>query len=102
MGMKFIGKFNWLIDFKNKKIYIQKNKNLFESDANTDVNTYQVIILDEKLIIGFKNSKSIKYNLNDEIISVNNEKITLSNRCEMQKLLNTTLNWDEIEIEIKK
>lgn len=101
MGMKFISKFNWLIDFKNKKVYIQKNQNYFETKI-TQANNIQVIIINQKLIIGFKSKEVKNYNLGDEIISVNNKNITNENICEVHDLLNSNTNWDNLKIEMKK
>ncbi|OGS80765.1 MAG: hypothetical protein A3G95_07515 [Flavobacteria bacterium RIFCSPLOWO2_12_FULL_31_7] len=100
MGMKFINKFNWLLDFKNKKIYIQKNKNPFE-DKLTIPKDLQVLNLNGKLIIGFKSNKTKKFKINDEIISVNNIAINPENICEMQNLLNSTTNWEDLKIDAK-
>jgi hypothetical protein len=101
MGMKFISKFNWLLDFKNKKIYIQKNKNQFEKSAN-EFNNIQVLAINNELIIGFKSKTISNYKIADKIVSVNNKVITPENVCEIQNLLNSTSNWDEFKIEIKK
>lgn len=101
MGMKFISKFNWLLDFKNQKIYVQKNQNLFEKNSN-NINSIQSIVIENKLLIGFKSTSIIKFKINDEIISINNTPITSENICEMQNLLNSTKNWDQLNIEIKK
>lgn len=100
MGMKFLNKFNWLIDFKNKKIYFQRNKNNFELEKS-EAKQHQVLNLNNKLVIGFKSIEFAKYNLNDEIISVNNTKVTPENICEMQNLLNSTDNWEVLNLDIK-
>lgn len=101
MGMKFISKFNWIIDFKNKKVYIKKNKNNFESNAVQN-NSLQVAAINGELIIGFKNKSVQNFNIGDKIDSVNQEKVTSENICKMAELLNKTPDWNTLKIEIKK
>ena len=101
MGMKFISKFNWIIDFKNKKVYIQKNKNNFESNAVQN-NSLQVAAINGELIIGFKNKSVQNFNIGNKIDSVNQEKVTSENICKMMELLNKTTDWNTLKIEIKK
>lgn len=101
MGMKFISKFNWLLDFKNKKIYIQKNENQFDKIVN-EFNNLQAVTINNKLLVGFKSDTILNFKINEEIISVNNTLITAENICDMQNLLNSTTDWEELKIEVKK
>lgn len=104
VGIQFIKVFDWIIDYKNNDVLIRKNNNLVESENNK--NAFQFITsIDnetEKLVITAKQKNSTKFNLNDEIISIDNNAVTPENICEMQNLLNSTTNWDDLKIEIKK
>lgn len=101
MGMKFISKFNWIIDFQSKKIYIQKNKNNFETNSIQN-NPIQVAAINGELLIGYKNKSVQNFNIGDKIDSVNQEKVTSENICKKMELLNKTPDWNALEIEIKK
>lgn len=103
LGIKFIKKFNWIFDFKNNVIYFKK----INSNENNDIETIpykiQSIAINSKLFIGAKlSTDKSNFNINDEIISVNDKIITPENVCEFQNLLNSTANWEELKIGIKK
>ncbi|MBC5835235.1 hypothetical protein G6N05_14775 [Flavobacterium sp. F372] len=103
LGIKFIKKFNWIFDFKNNVVYFKKINNIENTDIEIPPFTIQSIAVNSKLLVGFKlNTDNNNFNINDEIISVNNNIITPENVCEMQNLLNSKPNWDELKIEIKK
>ena len=103
LGIEFIKNYNWIFDFKNSSVYYKRIKNQEKEVFEIPKIQIQSISINEKLFIGFKtNFYTGKYNINDEIISINNQLITSENICEMQNLLNSTSNWDEFKIEIKK
>lgn len=103
LGIKFIKKFNWIFDFKNNVVYFKKINNIENTDIEIPPFTIQSIAVNSKLLVGFKlNTDNNNFNINDEIISVNNNIITPENVCEMQNLLNSKPNWEELKIEIKK
>lgn len=101
VGIEFIKKYNWIFDFKNNIVYYKKIakevKDIFEKPK---INI-QSISLNNRLLVGFKtNFYNGNYNLNDQIISVNNQKVTPENICEMQTLLNSTQNWETLKLEV--
>lgn len=103
VGIEFIKNYNWIFDIKNGYVYYNK------SNTSKTQNTFEVpkvniqsIALSNKLLVGFKaNFYHGNLNINDQIISVNNQKVTPENICEMQKLLNTTQNWDTLQLEVQ-
>lgn len=102
IGINFIKGFDWIIDFYNNEVYLKKNNYEIESMLNNNTFQYKVSEKNSKLYITIKQKYLNNYLLNDEIISVNNNIVTLENICEMQNLLNSTSNWDQLKIEIKK
>lgn len=102
LGMSFIKGFDWIIDYKNNKVYIKKNSNIIENMFNKNLFSYQCAEKNSKLIICTKQKKLNKYNLGDEITAVNNDKITSANICEMQDLLNKSKDWTSLNIDISK
>lgn len=103
LGIKFIKKFNWIFDFKNNIVYFKKINNIENSNIEIPPFKIQSIAINSKLLVGLKlNTDISNFNINDEIISVDNKLVTQENICEMETLLNSTSNWDELKIEIKK
>ncbi len=100
LGIKFIKAFDWILDFKHKKIYFKKNKN--DIDNLFKIYNFLTSNVNNRLLIMVKEKSQTKYNLGDEITSVNNTKITPENICEMQDLLNKTEDWNTLNIEIKR
>ena len=102
VGILFIKCFDWIIDYKNNNVYLKKNKFEIKSENNKNAFQYSSSIdfIGKNLIISAKQKQLIKYNVNDQIISVNNQKVTPENICEMQTLLNTTQNWDTLQLEV--
>lgn len=101
VGYNFIKNYNWIIDFKNKKLYAKKisSSELKPDKINFENFNYKVVGVEDKLIIVSKKVTEKKHSLGDEIISVNNEKITPENICDMQKKLNETNDWETLKIE---
>lgn len=99
-GMSFIKGFDWIIDYKNNKVYSKRNDNQIENKFNKNLFSYQSAEKNGKLIICAKQKKLIKYNIGDEIIAVNNHKLNPDNICEMQDLLNKTEDWNSLQIEV--
>ena len=60
------------------------------------------MIVNNQLKIITKLKSETKYNINDQIIAVNYQKVTPQNICEMQSLLNETNDWNTLQIEILK
>ncbi len=100
IGIGFIKGFDWIIDYKNKKLFYKKNKNKIETEIKYKNHLYSCAV-NEKLLVALKNSNTNSdFNIEDEIIAVNSKKVTSGNICEMQDLLNRTINWDTLNLEI--
>ncbi len=96
LGIRFMRGFDWLFDFKNKKIYAKRNA-LQIPENFTNLYPYQVEASD-KLRISLKAIKAKSFRLGDEIVAVNGQKVTAENRCALQKLLNATPDWSQLEL----
>lgn len=101
LGLEFIKRFNWIIDFKNSKAYI-KVIDSKDSEKHLLPFSYLCNIEDDKLKICTKNISDSTYNLGDEIISIGNELISLNNICEKMNLLNKTEDWKQLNLLVKK
>ncbi|MEW5677401.1 retropepsin-like aspartic protease [Flavobacterium enshiense] len=102
VGYNFIKKYNWIIDFKNKKLYAKGNSNLksgLNEEALKAIGS-KAVEINGKLIIVYKNISQKIYSVGDEIIMVNDKKVTPENICEIQKILNES-NWETLSIETK-
>ncbi len=98
LGINFIKTFDWIIDFKNNKVFIRRNKNKLEGTFNRRVSYYAKAA--EKLTIVTKEASQTKYHIGDEITSVNGQKVTSENSCDMQDLLNKTEDWNTLQLEV--
>ncbi|MBU3680571.1 MAG: hypothetical protein FGM16_01375 [Flavobacterium sp.] len=96
LGIRFMRGFDWIFDFKNKKIYAKRN-GLQIPETYTNLFPYQTEASD-KLRISLKAVHAKSFRLGDEILAVNGQKVTAENRCEMQRLLNSTLDWGQLEL----
>jgi predicted aspartyl protease len=99
IGIEFMKGFNWIVDYSNSKIYIKRNSNSIESEFKKKI-SYSVIAESEKLRIAIKEKSQTKYQLGDQIISVNGKKVTPENNCEMQDFLNKTEDWNTLDLEV--
>ena len=99
IGIDFIKAFDWLIDYNNNKVYIKRNQNLIESMLNRKI-SYYAKVNQEKLLIVIKEKSQTQYQLGDQIISVNGQKVTTENQCELQDLLNKTDDWNSLQLEV--
>ena len=97
IGIDFIKAFDWLIDYNNNKIYVKRNQNSIESVFKRRV-MYYAKVKAEKLEIVVKEKSQTKFNLGDEIVSVNGQKVTAENQCELQDLLNRTEDWNSLQL----
>lgn len=101
IGMSFISKFNWIIDYKNKKVYVKPRKSTEEIEYKNKT-LYATMILKDKLIISTRNkTANPPYKLKSVIKSVNGELINNDNRCYYMNLLNTTSDWSKLNVEIE-
>ena len=99
IGVEFIKCFDWLIDYSNNKVYVKRNQNTTDSTFKRKV-TYYAGVIDGKLEVIVKEKSQTKFNLGDEIVSVNGQKVTAENQCELQDLLNKTEDWSSLQIEV--
>ena len=99
IGIDFIKAFDWLIDYNNNKIYVKRNQNSIESVFTRKV-MYYAKVKAEKLEIVVKEKSQTKFNLGDEIVSVNGQKVTKENQCELQDILNKTEDWNSLQLEV--
>ncbi|MGB6092469.1 MAG: hypothetical protein WBF83_01770 [Moheibacter sp.] len=100
LGLGFIKNFNWLIDYKNEKVYAQLISNSFSNKLQEK--PYKVLATEGELRFVKRKTDETEYGLNDVVLSVNSVKITPENICRFQKMLNESNNWDNLQIEIKK
>jgi hypothetical protein len=98
MGMAFIKGFNWIIDFRKKKVYILKNAMGLDTQS-IYLHDYNVVSKAGKLLIASRNIKSTKFKLGDTITAVNDKKVTPGNICEIENLLAKTADWQALKIE---
>lgn len=104
IGIQFISAFNWCLDFKNKKLYAKPIKELTTKKDIQSLNRDLpiVVAINDKLLIGAKNTRLRQYRLGDEIISVKDQAVTPDNICDFQNTLNTAQNWDQYNVVISK
>ena len=78
---------------------MKRNQNTTDSTFKRKV-TYYAGVIDGKLEVIVKEKSQTKFNLGDEIVSVNGQKVTTENQCELQDLLNKTEDWSSLQIEV--
>lgn len=102
IGLNFIKKFNWIVDYQNKKVYLKKrNYKADEISSKEYKQDYYVSVNDEdKLKIVLKKINKDKYAIGQEIISVNDTLINSENVCHYMNMLNKE-NWNDFKIEVK-
>ena len=98
VGLSFIKNFNWILDYKNKKVYYKQIKADFIKEVKPF--RYRVYNTDDTLSISVKLSSATAYNLGDQITSVNDVAVTTENICELQSLLNKTEDWNTLKLEV--
>ena len=85
MGMAFISQFDWIIDPKGK-VYAKKIKD--KQDKDYHINPYLVNVFDTVLRITSLPVGNIEYPLFAIVDSINGEKVSTNNICQMKDLLN--------------
>lgn len=98
IGIQFIKGFDWIIDYSKNKVYIRRNHLKIEEKFSRKVSYHARAA--EKLTIAVKEKKQTKYNLGDEIVSVNGQKVTAENSCELKDFLNKTADWDVLDLQV--
>jgi hypothetical protein len=98
VGMGFIKAFNWIIDSKNKKVYIRKNE-MAPDKGTSHTQGYYAAARGGKLIVIARPAGSHDYVVGDEIVSVNGREATVDNFCELVNLLNEQKNnWKVLKV----
>ena len=101
LNQQFIKKFNWIIDAKNKKVYC---KPINSSNLNLNYKIQKIHQLsscsNSKIYVSYCIIGVSKFNLGDEITAMDDQKVTPSNICEMQDLLNKTQDWSVLKLAI--
>ncbi|GEP49826.1 hypothetical protein FNO01nite_04980 [Flavobacterium noncentrifugens] len=99
LGIQFMKGYDWIIDFKNNKVYIRRNANIIDRTFSRRISYYAKAVSSE-LVIVTKEKSQDKYNLGDKIISVNGQKVNHENVCEIQEYLNKTEDWNALQLEV--
>lgn len=89
-----------IIDFINKKFYFEAEKKILLENS---IPIFIPTIIDNKFVIGFVWDKTYqdKLSFGDEIIRIDNYKISEMDFCEIVKLKNLLMNSKPSEMEIK-
>ncbi len=100
VGTAFMKGFDWIIDYHNQKVYVKRNSNLIAENFERKI-SFGAQNNSGRLIVSAKDVLQTKYNIGDEIVAIKGQKITVENICEMQTLLNSTEDWNDLELEVK-
>ena len=95
-GIGFIRHFNWLIDYKEKKLFFKKNSDT--TLPNLVDLRYKAGLIDSGMIVTSVNVNYKDYKVGDRILSVNEELVNDDNKCRLLNLLNTTPDWKQLKI----
>ncbi len=99
VGLGFIKGFNWIVDYKKKKIYYKKNNSAL--DSNIVQSQYKSKIMDDEIIVVEVKQNCRKYKVGDKITTVSGIEVNSENICKIQKLIDNSVNWDELLLVIK-
>ena len=99
LGLAFIKRFNWIIDFENEKAYIKLIDK--QNSEKIVLPNYLCNIEEGKLKICTKNVEKTDYTIGEEIISIGEDQITSENICEKMNFLNKTNNWEDLNLKLK-
>ncbi len=100
VGTAFMKGFDWIIDYHNQKVYVKRNANLIAEKFDRKI-SFAAQNNSGRLIVSAKDVLQNNYNIGDEIVAVQGQKVTAENICEMQTLLNSTENWNDLGLEVK-
>ncbi len=103
VGIDFIQKFNWIIDYNNRKVYVSERK--LKEEYSLKIKAFQdyyVAVKNRDLRIIAKNKKANRFSVNQQITEVNGTKITSENMCDFAKEMNSQdFNWEKANIKTK-
>ena len=100
LGLMFIKNFNWIVDYPHKRIYAKRNLQIVDKLVDEIKDNYLGIIEDRIKIIAIKSGYS-KHSIGTEITSVKNQIVTNENICDLFYQLNSTKDWDSLEVIVK-
>lgn len=101
-GQAIAKKFNWIVDVKHKKVYCKYLTPVIKP-ATPKANPFiqAATILNDKIVIYAVKKPVSKFDLGDEVISVNGQKVTKENQCDMLNVIYAAGNWDNLQLEVK-
>lgn len=100
MGISFIKKFSWIIDFNQNRIFAKKIV-AAERPAAIEKAALKSGVLNDALLVVIKDSRDMsRFMVNDQILAIDGRMVTSENICEMQNLLNGSDDWSSFEIEV--
>jgi hypothetical protein len=99
IGLGFLKGFNWIIDFRSRKLYLQKNGISLDAQ-NSFPPDYRVAVIGKQLKIALKSTTANAYQIGDLIAKVNNVAVTAENLCEMAALLSSRANWESHQLQV--
>jgi len=110
VGMEFIKRFNFLLDYKNKNIYLQRNVNYKQKAAPTFLYKKGFALIsttNNGIIVGAIRTGSpadiAKLKIGDQIISINNIEVNENDNCEVINIINMrNTNTTLLEMVVKR
>lgn len=99
IGIEFMKGFDWIIDYNNNKVYVNRNQQTIASTFDKKIQ-YFAKVMDNQLQILLKEKSKNQYAVGDQIVSVDGVKVTSENQCSLQDLLNSTENWNTLQVEV--
>lgn len=94
-GIQIVKLFNWVIDFKNKKVYLKRNSLVNQQLPYPE---YAVHVVDGKIKVASRISGKTEYNVGETIVSVNGEEVNEDNLCQIYYRLLAIQDWKTLEI----
>ena len=102
MGLKAISQYDWVISIYGgtPKVYVRPHAS--DETPVFDFFRYKLLAFDGKLTISARLiDGNEKFNVGDQIVSVNGEEITEENICHYYDLLTENKDWSGFEIRVK-
>lgn len=97
IGMELIKQFNWLIDYKEKRVYC-KPGNVKQAGFKPVEVRYVAAIIRDKLIVTATNTHYRDFKIGDRIVSVGGVAVTEENKCSVLKTLSSTVDWKLLNV----
>ncbi len=102
MGLEFISQFDWVIDFKNERLFARphQDQNLAPSYDGMS-KPFLVVPSNNELIISYKKTNAGSYQIGDAIVQIDDTPITSENICYWFKTLNTIPDWSKYRFKFR-